>query len=369
VAGSTDVAQTIERRLREIEAQLRSYEELARERDRLQRALRELVIDDGERPGRASAKTSAAGRASAGRRRGARRARRGSNVEAITGFVTANPGATAAEIAIGTGIRRGVVYSATSRLAGSGRLRRVAQGDRQVGYELGVDEAGGAAAPEPFEAAGPAPRAVASRATGGPSAGGEIPRVPVGAARPAAKRARTATPTVAPNSRGEAKRPATGARPPAGGQPGAKRGGRAATGRRSAAARGRAPRGANRAAVLAVIGERPGVSARELAASSGVGGGTLYALLRTLTQGGEISKQRLPSGHTGYTAATAATTAAPPPVPHAPHAVPTDSARTPAPAAGRGEHNSTATPTASDDLTAADARAGEQSPEDAADSK
>src|SRR3954447_8913721 len=96
VAGSTDVAQTIERRLREIEAQLRSYEELARERDRLQRALRELLIDDGARPGRASAKAPAAGRASAGRGRGARR---GSNVEAIMSFVTANPGATAAKIA------------------------------------------------------------------------------------------------------------------------------------------------------------------------------------------------------------------------------------------------------------------------------
>src|SRR3954447_23004426 len=87
VAGSTDVAQTIERRLREIEAQLRGYEELARERDRLQRALREL-IDDGARPGRAAAKAPGAGRASAGRGRGARR---GSNVEAIMSFVTANP--------------------------------------------------------------------------------------------------------------------------------------------------------------------------------------------------------------------------------------------------------------------------------------
>ena len=55
MAGLTDVAQTIERRLREIEAQLRGYEELARERDRLQRALHELRVDDGARPGRASA--------------------------------------------------------------------------------------------------------------------------------------------------------------------------------------------------------------------------------------------------------------------------------------------------------------------------
>jgi DNA-binding IclR family transcriptional regulator len=55
--------------------------------------------------------------------------------------------------------------------------------------------------------------------------------------------------------------------------------------------------------VLGVIGERPGVSARELAAASGVAGGTLYALLRTLGQRGEIDQQQLPSGHTGYTLA------------------------------------------------------------------
>jgi hypothetical protein len=62
--------------------------------------------------------------------------------------------------------------------------------------------------------------------------------------------------------------------------------------------------------VLGVIGERPGVSARELAASSGVTGGTLYALLRTLAERGEIDKQELPSGHTGYTLAASSTTAA-----------------------------------------------------------
>jgi hypothetical protein len=44
--------------------------------------------------------------------------------------------------------------------------------------------------------------------------------------------------------------------------------------------RKRAARGANREAVLRVIGARPGVSARELAAASEVTGGTLYALLR-----------------------------------------------------------------------------------------
>src|SRR6187200_2749664 len=167
VAGLTDVAETIERRLREIEAQLDGYEELARERDRLRRALHELRSDDGARARRAAATTSAAGRG-ARRRGGGRRARRGANVEAITGYVSAHPGATAAEIASGTGVARGVVYSATSRLAANGRLRRVSKGDREVGYEPGGRDASRAAGPEPepapAEAGGPALEAVGARA-------------------------------------------------------------------------------------------------------------------------------------------------------------------------------------------------------------
>jgi hypothetical protein len=62
----------------------------------------------------------------------------------------------------------------------------------------------------------------------------------------------------------------------------------------------RAPRGANREAVLRAVNERPDVSARELAAVSGVHGGTLYALLRTLVERGELEKLTLPGGQTGY---------------------------------------------------------------------
>jgi hypothetical protein len=309
VAGLTDVAETIERRLREIEAQLDGYEELARERDRLRRALHELRSDDGARPGRASATPPAAGRASSLRRRGGRRARRGANVEAITGYVSAHPGATAAEIAAATGIDRGIVYSATSRLAASGRLRRLSRGKRQVGYQPGGDDGAGRSAvpePQPPEGSG-APEADGSRA--GRKLGGDddTPRVPVDATRPAAKRSRT----VAPSARRTPKRAATGPRAPAGGQKHAPDGGRGKGGRRGASARGRAARGANRTAVLQVIGERPGVSARELAAASGVGGGTLYALLRTLAERGEIDKQQLPSGYAGYTRAATPTTTDP----------------------------------------------------------
>jgi IclR helix-turn-helix domain len=68
----------------------------------------------------------------------------------------------------------------------------------------------------------------------------------------------------------------------------------------------RAPRGANRAAVLRVTGERPGVTAPELAAASGVTGGTLYSLLRTLTERGTLEKRELPGGQTGYTVVASA---------------------------------------------------------------
>lgn len=62
----------------------------------------------------------------------------------------------------------------------------------------------------------------------------------------------------------------------------------------------RAPRGANRAAVLGVIGERPGVSVAELAAATQIAKAVLYSLLKTLEAGGEIQREELPSGVTGY---------------------------------------------------------------------
>src|SRR4051812_40988237 len=74
--------------------------------------------------------------------------------------------------------------------------------------------------------------------------------------------------------------------------------------------RRRAARGANREAVLAVVRERPGVTARELATASGVSGGTLYALLRRLAGQGELAKRELPGGQTGYAPAGDATNTA-----------------------------------------------------------
>jgi hypothetical protein len=62
----------------------------------------------------------------------------------------------------------------------------------------------------------------------------------------------------------------------------------------------RAPRGANRAAVLRTLEERPGVSVAELASASGVGRTVLYGLLKTLEQRGEMVREQLPGGSSGY---------------------------------------------------------------------
>jgi hypothetical protein len=122
---------------------------------------------------------------------------------------------------------------------------------------------------------------------------------------------------------------------------------------RATPARKRAPRGANREAVLRVIHERPGVTPRELAAASGVTGGTLSSLLRTLTQRGELEKRPLAGGQTGYQL-TASADAGAPPAPAQPTGTPTttEPAADPTPepaveppagdAAGSGEANAEA---------------------------
>jgi hypothetical protein len=64
----------------------------------------------------------------------------------------------------------------------------------------------------------------------------------------------------------------------------------------------RAPRGANREAVLKIVADRPGVTAAELAAASGIARNTLSPLLRRLVERGELSRRELPGGQTGYAA-------------------------------------------------------------------
>jgi hypothetical protein len=64
--------------------------------------------------------------------------------------------------------------------------------------------------------------------------------------------------------------------------------------------RKRAPRGANREAVLRAARERPGATSAELAAVSKVEPNTLNALLARLVKAGELQKRALPTGRTGY---------------------------------------------------------------------
>jgi hypothetical protein len=71
-------------------------------------------------------------------------------------------------------------------------------------------------------------------------------------------------------------------------------------GAQSGGSRKRAPRGANREAVLQVVGERPGITSSELAAASGVAKPTLYALLSSLTKQDVLQRQQLPGGQSGY---------------------------------------------------------------------
>jgi transposase len=117
----------------------------------------------------------------------------------------------------------------------------------------------------------------------------------------AARRSRAAAKTSSPRARtGERRSKASGT---------AKGAARARAG--AAPARKRAPRGANREAVLRVIGQRPGVTTRELAAASQVTGGTLYTLLRRLTDEGTLEKRQLAGGQTGYALATSTGAAGP----------------------------------------------------------
>jgi DNA-binding PadR family transcriptional regulator len=90
--------------------------------------------------------------------------------------------------------------------------------------------------------------------------------------------------------------------------------------RAATSTRKRAPRGANREAVVRVVAERPGVTARELASASQVTGGTLYTLLRRLTEDGTLEKRALPGGQAGYALATDAGAAALPAAAHPPAA-------------------------------------------------
>jgi predicted HTH transcriptional regulator len=76
--------------------------------------------------------------------------------------------------------------------------------------------------------------------------------------------------------------------------------------RRSRARRSRAAPGANREAIVALVRERPAVTAREVAEATGIARSTVTTTLKRLLDAGEIERTSLPGGGTGYRAGAAA---------------------------------------------------------------
>jgi hypothetical protein len=74
----------------------------------------------------------------------------------------------------------------------------------------------------------------------------------------------------------------------------------ATKGTSSRKARTRAPRGANREAILSVVGERPGVSAAEISDVTKISRAVTYNTLAKLVEQGKLAKTELPGGQTGY---------------------------------------------------------------------
>lgn len=68
----------------------------------------------------------------------------------------------------------------------------------------------------------------------------------------------------------------------------------------------RAPRGANREAILKVVGERPGVTASEISDVTKIARAVTYNTLAKLVENGQLEKTELPGGQTGYKVATSA---------------------------------------------------------------
>jgi hypothetical protein len=62
----------------------------------------------------------------------------------------------------------------------------------------------------------------------------------------------------------------------------------------------RAPRGANREAILKLVGERPGVGAAEISDVTKIKRAVTYNTLSKLVEQGQLVKAELPGGQTGY---------------------------------------------------------------------
>jgi hypothetical protein len=67
-------------------------------------------------------------------------------------------------------------------------------------------------------------------------------------------------------------------------------------------ARTRAPRGANREAILSVVTDRPGTTAAEISDVTKISRAVTYNTLAKLIEQGKLEKTELPGGQTGYKA-------------------------------------------------------------------
>src|SRR3954447_1895115 len=74
----------------------------------------------------------------------------------------------------------------------------------------------------------------------------------------------------------------------------------ASKGTSSRKARTRAPRGANREAILGVVASRPGVTASEIADVTKISRAVTYNTLAKLVEQSAVQKTELPGGQTGY---------------------------------------------------------------------
>ena len=63
---------------------------------------------------------------------------------------------------------------------------------------------------------------------------------------------------------------------------------------------GRARRGANREAILAAVGERPGATAREIADFTGIARATVASTVTRLAADGVLERSELPAGGVGF---------------------------------------------------------------------
>jgi hypothetical protein len=84
----------------------------------------------------------------------------------------------------------------------------------------------------------------------------------------------------------------------------------------------RAPRGANRAAVVAAVERMPGATAGEIAAAARVGRAQVYALLRAGVERGALRVVELAGGQNGYQVARPVESAFPPTPPADPDTAP-----------------------------------------------